>query len=240
MRGDWPEDYQAINELKTMAGAANYNSWIWNNIKDHIGNSILEIGAGIGTFTHYLCDYSKVHATDIADNCIEILKNRFLNHPNVIIAKFDITRISELEYWAKQEIDTMICLNVLEHIDDDLDALKNLYSIVCGKAKLILMVPAFQFAFGKIDSVDGHFRRYSMGNLILKLDTAGFSTLNVRYFNSIGLLAWYYTNKVVRNERTSPMKVRIYDKYFVPILSRIEGFAKPPFGQSIIAIAEKT
>jgi len=232
-------NYQALLELQIMASANNYNRWIWDTIAQHIGNSILEIGSGVGTFTKFLMKYPRVHVTDIADNCIDILHRNFSESKNLNIAKLDITSILDREYWVTQNIDTVICLNVIEHINDDLSALENLRTVICDNAKIIVMVPAFKFAFGTIDRLDGHYRRYSKGDLIAKLKGAGFSPIQIRYFNSIGLIAWFYTNKIARDKHTSLAKVQIYDRYFIPILSWAERFMNPPFGQSIIAIAEK-
>jgi phospholipid N-methyltransferase len=232
-------DYLPINELDIMSHAANYNNWIWKTIKRYVGKNIIEIGAGIGTFTKYLLAKEHVFATDIAQNCIEILHNQFHETSNITIEGFDITRIPDIALWRRRKIDTIICLNVLEHIKDDIKALNHMKAIVKPGANIIIMVPAFQFAYGTIDKLDGHHRRYSIDDIRTKLIKTNIEPINIHYFNSIGLLAWFYTGRVVKNVSTSPSKVKIYDKYFVPWISYLEGLINPPFGQSLIAVGRR-
>jgi SAM-dependent methyltransferase len=232
-------DYQALNELEIMAQASNYNSWIWRAILPFIGENVLEIGAGIGTFTDYLKTRRNLYATDIGINCINVLRERFKGFHNIIIEEYDITADPIEKGWIGKQFDTAICLNVLEHIKDDISALQNVKQVLGLKGRIILMVPAFQAVFGTIDKLDGHFRRYSKAELSGKLKEAGFRPQRMHYFNSIGLLAWFYTNKIARDRATSVSKVKVYDKMFVPVLRTLEGIIKPPFGQSLIAIGEK-
>lgn len=232
-------DYQALGELEKMSRAVNYNDWIWQTISPYIGEDILEVGAGVGTFTEYLKTRSRVYATDIAQNCLQGLEKRFKEYSNIIVEMFDITRPPAEENWTERIVDTAICLNVIEHIKDDIGALRNINDILATRGRIIIMVPAFQFAYGTIDKLDGHFRRYAKRELLSKLEKTGFKPLKIHYFNSIGLLAWFYTNKIARDNATSMMKVKVYDKYFVPILKTGERIIKPPFGQSLIAIGEK-
>jgi SAM-dependent methyltransferase len=232
-------DYQALSELEIMGQAKNYNAWIWGTISPYVGKNIIEVGAGIGTFTHYLKSRERVFATDVAQNCIDVLSQLFQVQPNIAIEELDITRPTDIQLWKPREVDTIICLNVLEHIDDDVTALKNMREMIKPGAHIIMMVPAFQNAYGTIDRLDGHFRRYSSSELKSKLVSAGFETVRLRYFNSVGLLAWYYTNRIAKNSSTSVSKVKVYDKYFVPPLRLIESIIKPPFGQSLIAVGKK-
>ncbi len=233
------KDYQALDELKVMSRAVNYNKWIWQTIRPFIGKCIVEVGAGIGTFTDYLADSGMIYATDIAQNCIDALNHRFSGRRNIAIEELDITNGADTDLWIDREVDTIICLNVLEHIEDDVAALKNMNSVLKTGGNIILMVPAFQCAYGTIDRLDGHFRRYSSRGLSSKISMAGLSPEKVRYFNSVGLFAWFYTNKIARNRATSESKVEIYDRHIVPWLSFLEGIIVPPFGQSLIAVGKK-
>lgn len=228
--------YQALDELNKMALAVNYNNWILDNIASFLGKSILEIGAGIGTYTSSLATRGTVYATDFAANCVEVLKKKFDGQGNIVIESLDITRPADKSIWTSRKIDTVICLNVIEHIEDDVTALRNMAAISAKGAYIIVMVPAFQCAFGTIDKLDGHYRRYSRELMNSRFKSAGIKPARVRYFNSVGLLAWYYTNKVVKNSETSTAKIKLYDNCFVPPLKLLERIIPPPFGQSIIAI----
>lgn len=233
------KDYQALDELKVMSRAVNYNKWIWQTIRPFLGKCIVEVGAGIGTFTDYLAESGTIYATDIAQNCIVELNRRFNGRRNITIEEFDITSSPDANLWSGRGVDTIICLNVLEHIEDDVAALRNMNSILKTGGNIILMVPAFQCAYGTIDKLDGHFRRYSSRGLSSRITLASLCPESVRYFNSVGLFAWFYTNKIARNRVTSKSKVEIYDKYIVSWLSLLEGIILPPFGQSLIAVGKK-
>lgn len=238
MKGQIHRDYDAIFELEIMAHATNYNEWIWYTISPYVGDVILEIGSGIGTFTHFLKDKKRVFATDIAPNCIEVLRNRFVNYRNISISYFNIELDKHVPFTGR-DVDTAICLNVLEHIGDDKAALINLNRLMQSGSKLVVMVPACQAAYGTVDELDGHYRRYARREIIEKLNYSRFRIRRCRYFNSIGLFAWYFTNKIARDRETSIVKLKFYDRYIVPILRVTESLISPPFGQSIILVAEK-
>jgi len=238
MKNNQNPDYKALAELETMKNARNYNKWIWEEIRPEVGAKALEIGAGIGTFTEFLKEEREVTATDIGENCLEILRNKYRKSTNIKIEYLDITSINNPAI-RETQFDSVIALNVIEHISDDIKALKNIDGLLKPGGKAIIMVPAFQFAYGTIDKLDGHYRRYRKNELVNKMNEAGFTAIKAKYFNSIGLLAWYYTNKIARNSSTSRTKVKIYDSSVVPFISKAERLITPPFGQSVIAIGEK-
>ena len=230
--------YEALSELELMSKAVNYNKWILEKIRNYLGKRILEVGAGMGTFTSFFLDREKIISVDVAPNCVDYLKQRFKNIPQVDVLQMDVSGDSETKKILGEGIDTIVCLNVLEHIEDDLKALKNLRDVLIPNGKLILMVPAFPFAFGTIDQLDGHFRRYKKRELKNKLESCGFKLLKIFYFNSLGLWGWYFNNRMVKKKSNSLQQVLFYDRVFVPILSFFERIISPPFGQSLMVIAQ--
>ncbi len=233
------ENYEAINELKLMKIAANYNRWIWETISDHLGQNILEIGAGIGTFTDYLSSKRIVYVTDSSHNCLEFLESKYCEHNNIQIEHLDIEYLNNINIWQERSIDSILCLNVLEHISNDCAALHNMNAVLIQNGRLVLMVPAFKGAYGTIDILDGHFRRYSKEELLIKMDRAHFEVTEIFYFNSIGLLAWFITNKILRIKSNSQSGIWLYDTMFVPLIKVLEKIVRPTFGQSIICIGNR-
>ena len=238
-------DYQALEELKQMAKATNYNLWILEQMKAHLGKRVLEIGAGIGTFTSLLLDRELIIATDVAPNCIAWLNRKFNDLQNVEILKLDIAQ--RLDFSAgsigkglpSEGVDTVICLNVLEHILDDLFALRNIHRLLKQRGKLVLLVPAFPLLYGSLDRRDGHHRRYTKKVLKSKLIQAGFKIEKFHYFNSLGFFAWFVVNRVIKSKKTTGGKLSFYDKILVPPLRLIERIFSPPFGQSLFSICRK-
>ena len=118
-------------------------------------------------------------------------------------------------------------------------ALRNMREVLRPGGRLALLVPAYQFLFGTIDRLVGHHRRYTRTGLSAALTAAGFTIRDIYYMNSLGVFGWLLNNRIVKRREESPAQVLFYDKAVVPWLSRIERVIRPPFGLSLVAIAEK-
>lgn len=227
--------------LEITGKTRNYNRWIFETIKPYLGKRILEIGSGLGTFTEMLSDKNFVIATEVDTQYLRTLKEKFKNKKNVLVTKMDAQKISQLKVAKNKDIDTIVAINVLEHIRDDLGALQNFYSILVPGGKIILFVPAFPALFGDWDSRIGHYRRYTKNDLESKIMSCGFSQTKSFYFNSLGFLGWGF-NKVIKKTPQDSIvasQAGIFDRYIVPLLSTIEKFWEPPVGQSLIVVGEK-
>jgi SAM-dependent methyltransferase len=230
--------YEGLSNLHLLAKADNYNAWLFEGIRPYVGKRVLEIGAGIGTFTALLQNKQHITATDTDEACLGVLSSRFAKSDNIEVTRLDITEISLEQRMTLQrkDFDTIIGLNVLEHINDDIDALKNLRLLV-SSGRLLLIVPALRLLYGVEDREVGHFRRYEKKELIEKLGMAGWHIERIGYINSLGAVLWFIKNRIMRTPATSSANVRIYDKLIVPILSRIERKIPVPFGQSLVAVS---
>ncbi len=230
--------YEGLSNLHLLAGADNYNAWLFDAIRPYVGKRVLEIGSGIGTFTALLREQEHVTATDIDEACLAELSSRFFRSKKVEVARLDIAEISreQMTSLRQKDFDTIIGLNVLEHIMDDIAALKNLRLLLL-RGRLLLIVPALRVLYGVEDRSVGHFRRYEKRELIEKLTGAGWRIEKIGYLNSIGAVLWFIKNRVMRSPATSPRNVRIYDKLVVPFLSTLEKRIPVPFGQSLVAIS---
>ena len=227
-----------IRDLEIMSGATNYADWIFCKFKNFLGKRVVEIGAGIGNFTGKFLDRELVVAVDNYKPCIEYIKNRFADNNNIIPleASIDSASILSLSIYSP---DTIVCINVLDHVENDIAALENMFSILTEGGKLILIVPAFQFMYGTIDRLVGHYRRYSKKDIETKLVNAGFYVKSISYMNCIGPFGWFLNNRILKKQEESLSQVIFYDRFVVPWLRKVEQIFIPPFGLSLVVVGEK-
>ena len=227
-----------IRDLEIMAGTVNYRKWIYENIHMSLGKRVIELGAGIGNFTQLLTDRDIVIAVDNSEAAVEQLRKKFSGIHNVVSLKIDIGG-PELPDLRRFNADTIVCINVLEHIEDDSKALSDMCTLLDPGGRLILLVPAFQFLYGTIDRIVGHHRRYSKRELSSRLIHAGFSIREIYFMNCIAVFGWFLNNRVLKRREESPSQVALFDKFVAPWMKEIERVVRPPFGLSLIAIGEK-
>ena len=232
------DDFVAA-DLRQMELAGRYTDWIASQIRPHCGRRVLEVGAGIGNITRRLLGHADyVCALEPNPACFDILQRNLAGAPGVECRHWRIEDCT-LEFTASRQIDTIVCVNVLEHVEHDLQTLRQLRAMLPGPAagRLLLIVPAVPAAYGPIDAALGHHRRYSRASLRSVLDQAGFSVASLRYSNVIGLLGWLFNARIARRVQQSDSQIRIFDALIVPWSSRLERVLPPPVGLSLVAAA---
>jgi len=220
--------------LEVMKAANWYNTWLFDLMKEHISGEILEVGTGIGNFTKLLSSRGKVTGIDINQKYINILKKD--KHKNIVVGYGDIEKGKY--YFNNKLFDSIICLNVLEHIDKDKTALKNMFNMLNISGKLILLVPSHRLLLSEFDTLLGHLRRYSKSNLYDKLDSVGFKDVNIRYINWWAAIGWFIFVKLLGRTKIPKNEVGIFNT-FGKFMLWPEKFMNPPFGLSILAVAKK-
>ena len=133
-----------------------------------------------------------------------------------------------------QTFDTVVCSNVLEHVEDDGAALRAMRDLCVPGGHVILIIPAFQALYGAIDEAIGHYRRYTKPEITAKLAAAGMDVEHVSYFNSFGMFGWWLNAVVLRRRSVPGFQARVNDR-LTPLL-RIERKLKPPVGMSLLAV----
>ncbi len=223
--------------LDAMALAPKFNKWMADTISPWAGKKVLEIGAGVGNMTRQLAPKRKLYvASDLDPEHLAQLKNAFGHRPTMRIAHLDATLPEHFEPWAGQ-LDTVVCLNVLEHIEDDFGTLRRIYSLLEPGGRLLLLVPQGPEAYGALDAAIGHFRRYTIPGLSELVKSAGYELEDMLTFNRISYPGWRFTGQVMKTANLSPLGMRIFDK-FVWLWRRIDkSLPWPP--ASIIAIARR-
>lgn len=232
------EKYSNSLEIqKRLNYAQNYNDWLFSQVEKYIGNRVLEIGCALGNFTKKIINRNFVCVIDIEEGYIKSVRDLFKDVPNLKAVKYDVSS-SEILALKNDRFDTILCFNVLEHLEKDELALQNMYKLIDGSGCLCLIVPAFQSIFGEMDITDNHFRRYNKSSLQKKIKKAGFRILRMKYINVLGFFGWWFNSKVLRRKFIPFRQMIIYDK-LIPFINHFEKIFNPPFGQSLVLIANK-
>ncbi|MCL4416742.1 MAG: class I SAM-dependent methyltransferase [Actinobacteria bacterium] len=227
--------YKGTKTLENMNQAKFYNQWTLSKFVKYLKGDILEVGCGIGNFTQILSKFGDITAIDIDESLIR----RFDKHgSNKITAGYG--DIEKDEYFFKEKtFDTIVCVNVLEHISDDKKALQNMYKLLKKEGKLILLVPIYDFLYGEIDKAINHFRRYKPGKIQKQLESIGFSIESGRKLNFLGALGWFVAGRILKEQNVEEKNIKIFN-LFAPLILRFENLIEPPIGTSILIIAKKS
>lgn len=221
-----------------MTHARNYLAWQSRLVKPELGRRVVEVGCGIGTFTGELLDREAVLAIDIDAESIERVQQHHSSSKHLRTSVCD-AGMGGLRAFRDFQSDSCVCLNVLEHIEDDRTALMDMASILKPGGNVVLLVPAFQALYGPIDENLGHFRRYRSPQLAHLAVEAGLRVAKMRYLNSAGFFAWWASSKIWKREFHSERQIEWYDRYCIPLIERLEKRINPPFGQSLFAVLRK-
>lgn len=225
----------ALEDQALMARAKRYFDWQARLVKPELGRRVVEVGCGSGNFTGHLLDSEFVVALDIEAACVERVRERYPDRRNLHTLTTS-PGCEEFRALGRFMADSCVCLNVLEHIEDDAGALASMAAILRQGGSVVLMVPAFPSLYGPIDRNSGHFRRYTRRSLVSLAGKAGLKVRNIRFMNSVGMFGWWLNARVLRREKQSAGQIDFFDRWMVPVISRVEASIPPPFGQSILAV----
>jgi glycosyltransferase involved in cell wall biosynthesis/protein-L-isoaspartate O-methyltransferase len=220
--------------LDSLAGTKRFNKWMADTVRPWMGVRVLELGSGIGNMTQHLSRGRKTYvASDIDDEHMARLRVRFRGRPNLEIRKCDLCASTDFEP-LRGVFDTVVCLNVVEHVEDDLLALTNIRSALKPGGRAIILVPQDQAAYGTLDEVLGHFRRYSEIHLRKRMEAAGFEIERMLHFNRVTRPGWRFNGQILRRRSFSRFQLRVFD-LLVPLWRRLDRFFPWP-AVSVIAI----
>lgn len=220
--------------LKLLEKASRYNGWIYETIRPYLGREVLEVGSGIGNMTRYLARRARVTASDVDPFCLRELRRTFRDSGHVAVREIDITRQGAP---PPGPFDTVVCLNVLEHIQDDLRALENMRGFLRTGGRAVVFSPAAPRLYCGIDRRLGHCRRYTKEELVLKMRKAGFHVIHARYHNVVGALGWWFQGQVLRKRSIGSGDVRGFE-WLMPLLRFLDRF-ESRFSLSLLAVGEK-
>ncbi len=222
--------------LEAMERARNFNQWMFDRIKPFAGSRVLEVGSGRGNMTRFFMQKDIIIASDIDEEHLQILRRQFGSCPNCRIEKLDLTGFDPASF-ANEKPNTIVCLNVLEHIEDDRAALRRLWNTLAPGGKLILLVPSIPFLYCSMDRTINHYRRYSRLSLRKSVEEAGFRVLHQEAFNFLGIFGWFINGKILRRKSVPLLQLVVFDRLL--FLFKFERVLRLPWGLSQIAICEK-
>ncbi len=231
-------DHSGFLILQAVRRARRFNRWLFAQIEPWVGDDVLEAGCGIGNLTEMMLDRKRLVAVDLEDFYVERLEQAYGHLANFSVRKLDLLDPAQLRAAAgKKPFDTIISLNVVEHIEDDAAALRNMYDALEPGGRAIILVPNDPTNFTGVDEELGHFRRYTKKSLAAKLESAGFEVRKVWGFNRVGGLGWRVSGKLLRKRTLGPGQMRLFE-LLVPLVKLLE---RVPFHShnSVIAVGEK-
>ena len=220
-----------------MSFATNYHHWILDEITPYLSGNIAEVGAGCGNFSDFLLTtgIQQLYAFEPSNNMFPILEQHFRDNPTVSTCHaYFGDRVAEFS----EAFDTVLYINVLEHIEKDVEELSHAYQTIKPGGNLLIFVPALEFLFGENDRQVGHFRRYHKKELVERVSSAGFDIVKANYFDLAGILPWYIAFVLLKQTATDG-NVSLYDNWVVPIVRRVEHFITPPIGKNLLLVGKK-
>ena len=219
--------------LESLSSAVNYRRWICDLAGPWLGDDPLELGSGNGDYAaEWAAAGRAITASEAEPVRLKGLQQRFDGHPLVTVRRLALPTTEPGGYSAT------VAINVLEHIDDDLAALVGMGELVQPGGHVVLFVPAFPLAMSRFDREVGHFRRYRAPDLGRRLEAAGLVVQQLHYVHAPGLLAWLLLMRLGRQRPGEGFPLRVFER-LVPVLRRIESRWRPPFGQSVFAVARR-
>jgi SAM-dependent methyltransferase len=218
--------------------AVNYTRWIISRCVPFIGRSIMEVGLGHGGYRRFLPQSARYLGLDIDHESVTQAKNR---HPEDAFLVADVTDPTLRSHLHGRGIDTILCINVLEHIAEDRKAIENLMAVLEPGGHLVVLSPAFPVLYSSLDEMAGHVRRYTKADLP-RLVPPGMTLVRSEYFNAIGGIGWF-VNKLFRHDDLNSTAVNsqivVFDRFLVPISRAVDVMCRPVFGQSILFAIRK-
>jgi glycosyltransferase involved in cell wall biosynthesis/phospholipid N-methyltransferase len=221
--------------LESLRMAETVNRWVLEQFDGHIGENVLEAGAGTGNLTSHLIDRPRLAVIDIDRFYTRALAQRFGRLENVEVGEGDLELSQTYDRLGEGKFDTVLCVNVLEHLDHPERALAGFLRALESGGKALLLVPAHQWLFSEADRALEHRKRYEVDDFRRLIEDAGFEVLEVKEFNRLGVLGWW-VNKLLGRSGVSRIQARMFAT-LLPLAKALERSEKLP-GLSLVAVAQ--
>jgi SAM-dependent methyltransferase len=227
--------------LVSLDEAQHFTQWLYSEIKPFISGSILEIGSGLGTYSKKLLrDFpsERIVLSEIDQGYCHQLREQFSNNPHIAIQSIDIEK-PIISQQINEQFDTVIALNVMEHIADDATAFNYVYDTLRPGGAFIVLVPAHNFLFNAIDASVGHFRRYNTKLMKQTISKTLFNIEKSFYFNFLSIVGWYVNGSVFKKKTINEGALGLFN-VLVPIIKFCERIIlRKKLGISLIVVLRK-
>jgi SAM-dependent methyltransferase len=234
-------DTEGLATLNAIAVADKFNEWMYETIKPYCSGSILEVGSGTGNISQFfLRDGLHITLSDIRSQYCQILTEKFTVSYRPEVVQLDIAHPDFANQYASYlgKFDTVVALNVIEHISDDQLALENCRLLLKSGGDLIILVPAYQALYNRFDVELQHYRRYNRRTLKSFFKKGDFSVTHIQYFNMMGISGWYLYGTVLKRKLISRKLMSSYNK-LVPFFKILDKISFNSLGLSVIAVGKK-
>jgi len=220
----------------TATNAASYMAWLAKLCDRHLGRRVLEVGAGSGAITAGYERGREVVAADASPIAVAGLRERFADRPNVTVVDADLRT-----YQPDERFDSVLMVNVLEHILDDVEALRGLSRLLVRFGNVVIYVPALNGLYGEWDHMGGHYRRYARWRLREVFEEAGLEPLELRYVNSLAIVPWIVFQGAgdLNDEARRGRLLQAWDRVGVPLNRAIDAHLRPPVGLNLFGVARR-
>ncbi|HVL82479.1 MAG TPA: class I SAM-dependent methyltransferase [Actinomycetota bacterium] len=228
---------ELFQTLETLRHLRAFNAWMFERLKPHLGERILEIGCGLGTFTPWLMEHGRVTAVDPSSDAVRYVAERIPHAEELDLREGSITDEATVDA-LEPRYDTALMVNVLEHIEEQGLALANAHRLLAPGGRLIVLSPWGPRLWGSLDEAFGHVRRYTRGSLRTAMQQGGFEVISLKPFNTLGIVGWLFAGKLLRHTRLESGPTKLYSLMF-PVARLLEDLIRPPIGLSLIAVGVK-
>lgn len=226
---------QAVRERRLLIDE--YDFWLIEELRPFLGQRVIEVGCGLGNLLKHFIDRELVTGIETSSETVAEVKQKFAGFGNVSIFEYSITNPSVLTL-QEMEFDSAVSLNVFEHIEDDELAMRHTGLLLKPNSYFVLIVPAHQWLYGTMDSSIGHYRRYTKDQAKEKLEKTGFKIVQQKYLNTLGAIGWFVNGRLLRRTVPPSGQLRMFNK-IVPLLKMAERAFPPPFGISLMTVAQR-
>lgn len=232
----YKEDEYGSHILSELEHTRRFSLWVGDTLRPYVGARVLEIGAGIATLTNQFIPRELYVASDINPHYLHYLRSYSFGKPYVRVMEIDASKPGDFT-GLEERFDTVLMVNVLEHVPDEQEALKNMWSVLEPGERVVILVPQHPALFGTLDKALEHRERYVAEGLKRSLASAGFHVEKVFDFNRVAVPGWWLNGKLLRRKKFSRVQLKAFDTV-MPILRRIDHLW-PWGGLSLIAIGVK-
>jgi len=233
-------DY-AGRDLEAMAEAENYHRWIRDVFAPHLGDRVVEVGAGTGSFSVLLAERGPASLSLLEPSPAMFAQLSARTWPDGVDVRLYNAFFREVadRIAADGRPDAIVYVNVLEHVSDDVGELRAARELLATGGRILIFVPALIALYSPFDESLGHHRRYTAASLQAACRHAGLEVLETRYFDLLGVAPWWLKYRVLRSRGMSPGSVRLYDRIGVPLTRALESAVRVPLGKNLLAVTRR-
>lgn len=233
LKDSWWENHNRFDLLNQLD---RYNRWLVEKVSPFIRGEVCEVGCGIGNMIQFLLHHQRVVGLEPFQPSLEKAKELFSAHQNVSFYGHWLADCPN-EDVPPESFDTVVSMNCLEHIEDDVVAMSTLRQLCRRDGRVVILVPAHMCIYGGLDRSAGHYRRYNKRSLRRVFEGGGLRVVDGFYMNVFGFFGWFWYARILGLEQLPAKPAKLFNR-LVPMLDTLERIIPPPFGQSLIMVGK--